>query len=153
MKRHFKKVIIQMASKHFKKCRDTQIKTVMGYTPILLKLKIKIVKFGKDVVRLELPYPAGGSSDIINIWENCFLLSRKPNKHLPFPQESHSDSCATDMLTHTHQKACVEVLMIILFIIAKNVKKITISDRMDKYIHIFFCHIIECYTTKRMNSY
>lgn len=56
----------------------------MGYTPILLKLKIKIVKFGKDVVQLELPYPAGGSSDIINIWENCFLLSSEAEQAFTF---------------------------------------------------------------------
>ena len=92
----------------------------MVYTPTLLKLKIKIARFGKGVIQMKLPM--GGRSDIIN-GRPVFYYPVKLNTYLPFPQEFHSYPYATDMLMHMHQKACIKISMTLLFIITKNVKK------------------------------
>lgn len=49
MKRRFKKCITQMANKQTN-VQGYSNKNAMGYTPKLLKLKIKIANFSKDVV-------------------------------------------------------------------------------------------------------
>lgn len=58
----------------------------MVYITILLKLKIKIAKFGKDVVQMELLCPVAVQIQIFG--RIVFYYPMKLNKYLPFPPET-----------------------------------------------------------------